>query len=241
MKKFSLKNTLGLLAAAAILTLSSAEAFAGNEDDGKPIHLTYALGSARVDIDFLSINDLNDQENLTLDNVKPAEFNLTRDMTVNGVHIKKGEYEVTLIKHSDGLALNFDAQNKHVDTKVIALSEKDGEFTNWLNYSLKATDASKVVGEINWKAKTYTFEMEVSLTNYIFSYLDKAVRENNVEWIDYYQAGIYAFKYNIDLKNSVKYAEKALKADKNQYTEELVALYQNALASKEKPKNIAFK
>jgi hypothetical protein len=63
------------------------------------------------------------------------------------------------------------------------------------------------------------------LSNTIFSYLEKEESENTSDWVDYYQAAIYAYKNNIDLEDSYKWAQKALKSDENEYTRNLNRMY----------------
>ena len=115
-----------------------------------------------------------------------------------------------------------------MDTQV-ALDERKGTYTEFINYSLQVIEDDKIAGEFNWKESTYTFSMEVSLSNALFSYLDKGERENTTEWIDYYQVAIYAYKNNIDIVESYELAQQALKQESNEYTQELNRMYLDAL------------
>lgn len=231
MKNLSKKMSTALLAFAMFFSIS---AMAGEKEKGtrkKANHviLAYDLDNAHIEIDYLLINDQNRGANLTVDNVKPAIFNLTRNMEVNGSHINSGLYEVSLIEKSNGLAFNFHNKNKKTNDVQVQLVENPGDFSEWLNYKLAVTEPDKISGEFNWKDKTYTFDMEISLSNYVFAYIEKARKENTAEWIDLYQAGIYAFVHDIDLEQSFKYAEKAYKKDQNEYTTKLKVMYLTAL------------
>ena len=87
----------------------------------------------------------------------------------------------------------------------------------------------KLAGEFNWKDNQYTFSMEIALSNTIFSYLEQEEDLNTSDWVDYYQAAIYAYKNNIDLDDSYEWAQKALKTDKNEHTIKLNSMYISAL------------
>jgi hypothetical protein len=228
MKNLSKKTTTALLAVAMLFSVS---VYAGDPDKKKNnnenhVILAYDLDKAHIEIDYLSINDLNAGENLTLDNVKPAVFDLSHNMEVNGTHISSGDYVVSLIKTEKGLGFNFhNINNRKAEDIQVELVEAPGEYSQFLNYSLEVTEPDKISGEFNWKDNTYTFDMEISLSNYVFSSIEKARSNNTAEWIDLYQAGIYAYANNIDLENSYIYAEKAYKKEQNEYTTELKAMY----------------
>lgn len=231
MKKFSKRMTTALLAIAMLFSFS---AMADGEKDGNKkkenhVILAYDLDKAHIEIDYLLINDQNAIENLTVDNVVPAVFDLSRNMNVNGTHISSGQYVVSLIEKSDGLAFNFHSKNKKTDDVQVQLIASPGTYSPWLNYSLEVTESDKISGEFNWKENTYSFEMQISMSNYVFAHIEKAKRERSAEWIDLYQAGIYAYVHEIDLSNSYDYAERAYKKDQNAYTTELMALYLTAL------------
>lgn len=219
-------NTLKKVTLMIIAILSSASITFASGQDEKQNSLSYNLEKGSIEISYVSIQDQNDSEMLTLSMVKPAHFNLSRNMNVNGTHIKKGEYEVSLIEYKDGLGFNFHALNnkKRSDVQVALIAEKDA-YSEWLGYSLEVVENDKIVGEFNWKENKYMFSMEIALSNTIFSYLEKEESENTSDWVDYYQAAIYAYKNNIDLEDSYKWAQKALKSDENEYTRNLNRMY----------------
>jgi hypothetical protein len=231
MKNLRKKASTALLVVAMLFSFS---VYAGNKDKAKKskenhVILAYDIDKAHIEIDYLSINDLNSDENLTLDNVKPAVFDLSHNMNVNGTHISNGEYVVSLIKFDDGLGFNFHNISRKTDDIQVALVASPGKYSKYLNYSLAVTEPDKISGEFNWKENTYSFDMEISLSNYVFSVIESARYNNTAEWIDLYQAGIYAYANNIDLENSYIYAEKAYKKEQNEYTTELKAMYLTAL------------
>jgi hypothetical protein len=231
MKNLEKKASTTLLIVAMFFSFS---VYAGDKDKGKKskenhVILAYDLDKAHVEIDYLSINDLNTEENLTLDNVKPAVFDLSHNMDVNGTHISGGEYVVSLIKLDDGLGFNFHNISRKTEDIQVALFASPGEYSNYLNYSLEVTEQDKISGEFNWKENTYSFDMEISISNYVFTEIEDARSNNTAEWIDFYQAGIYAYLHNIDLENSYIYAKKAYKKEQNEYTTELKAMYLTAL------------
>ncbi len=230
MKKFSKRMTTSLLALAMLFSFSAMAGEKG-ESNKKENHviLAYDLDKAHIEIDYLLINDQNSESNLTLENIDPAVFDLSRNMEVNGTHISSGKYEVSLIETSDGLAFNFHSKEKGRDDVQVELIASSGTYSQWLNYSLQVTEPDKISGEFNWKEYTYSFDMEISLSNYVFAHIEKAKRENTADWLDLYQAGIYAYTNNIDLSKSYNYAERAYKKDQNEYTSELMALYLIAL------------
>lgn len=223
-KKFRTLATLLV----AVLFASTNLLAGGNKDDNENT-LSYKLERASVDIKYITMQDPNTTERLTLNNIQPAHFEFSKNMNVNDVHIRSGEYEVSLIEFKDGLGFNFHAlDTKREDIKV-ALDTKKGKYNEWLNYTLHIVENDKIAGEFNWKESTYTFTMEVSISNNVFSYLQKEELENTTEWIDYYQAAIYAYKNNIDLNSSFSWAKKALSADQNEHTIKLNMLYLEAL------------
>ncbi|RLD26704.1 MAG: hypothetical protein DRI54_02350 [Bacteroidetes bacterium] len=231
MKNFSKRMSTALLALTMLLSFS---AMADGEKEGNKkkenhVILAYDLDEAHIEIDYLLINDQNSGSNLTIDNVEPAVFDLSRNMKVNGKHISSGQYVVSLIEKSDGLAFNFHNKNKKTDDVQVQLISSPGTYSPWLNYSLEVTESDKISGEFNWKENTYSFEMQISMSNYVFAHIEKAQRERSAEWIDLYQAGIYAYVNDIDLSNSYDYAEMAYKKDQNKYTAELMVLYLTAL------------
>jgi len=220
-------NTLKKVTLLIITILSSVSiTLASGQGDKKQNSLSYNLEKGSIEISYVSIQDQNDAEMLTLSSVKPALFNLSKNMNVNGTHIKKGEYEVSLIEYKNGLGFNFHALNnkKRNDVQVALITEKD-TYSEWLGYSLEVVEDDKIVGEFNWKENKYTFSMEIALSNTIFSYLEKEEKENTSDWEDYYQAAIYAYKNNIDIEDSYKWAQKALKSDENEYTRNLNRMY----------------
>lgn len=223
--------SISLLVFAMLFSFSAmaGEKEKGNKKKDNHVILAYDLDRAHIEIDYLLINDQNRETNLTVDNVEPAIFNLSRNMEVNGIHVSSGQYEVSLIEKSNGLAFNFHNQSRRSEDIQVQLIASPGNYSQWLNYSLEVTEPDKISGEFNWKENTYSFDMEISLSNYVFSYIEKAKKENTAEWIDLYQAGIYAFVHDIDLENSFKYAEKAYKKEQNVYTTELKAMYLTAL------------
>ena len=231
MKKFSKRMSTTLLALAMLFSFS---AMADGEKEGKKkkenhVILAYDLDKAHIEIDYLLINDQNSESDLTIDNVKPAIFELSRNMEVNGVHILSGQYVVSLIEKSDGLAFNFHNKSKKTVDVQVQLITSPGTYSEWLNYSLEVTDPDNISGEFNWKENTYSFDMKVSLSNYVFAHIEKAKKERSAEWIDLYQAGIYAYVRDIDLANSYNYAQRAYKKEQNEYTAELMTLYLSAL------------
>jgi len=231
MKNFSKRMSTALLALAVLLSFSAmaGEPEKGSKKKGNHVILAYDLDKAHIEIDYLLINDQNSESDLTIDNVKPAVFDLSRNMDVNGTHIARGQYVVSIIEKSDGLAFNFHNKSKKTDDVQVQLIASPGDYSPWLNYSLEVTEPDKISGEFNWKENTYSFEMEISMSNYVFAHVEKAKRENTAEWIDLYQAGAYAYVRDIDLSNSFNYAQKAYKKDQNEYTSELMALYLTAL------------
>ena len=231
MKKISKTIGTSLLAAALLfsLTAMAREKEKDKRKNENHVILAYDLNKAHIEIDYLLINDQNSGSNLTLDNIEPAIFNLTRNMDVNGTHITSGKYEVSLIEKGDGLAFNFHNKEKKTNDVQVQLVSISGTYSSWVNYSLEVTEPDIILGEFKWKENTYTFEMEISLSNYVFSYIEKAKKEHTAEWIDLYQAGIYAFVHDIDLENSYKYAEKAYKKEQNKYTTELKVMYLNSM------------
>ena len=231
MKKLSKRMSATLLVLAMSFSFSAMAGGGeeGNKKEENHVILAYDLDKAHIEIDYLLISDQNSESNLTIDNVEPAIFDLSRNMEVNGVHILSGQYVVSLIEKSDGLAFNFhNKRNKTVDVQV-QLIASPGTYSAWLNYSLEVTDSDKISGEFSWKENTYSFDMKVSLSNYVFAHIEKAKRERTADWIDLYQAGIYAYVKNIDLANSYNYAQRAYKKEQNEYTAELMTLYLSAL------------
>lgn len=220
-------NTLRKVTLIVIAVLVSASiTFASGQDEVKQNSLSYNLEKGSVEISYLSIQDPNESEMLTLSTIEPANFELSKNMNVNGTHIEKGEYEVSLIEYENGLGFNFHSldSRKRSDVQVALLAENDS-YSEWLGYSLKVVEDDKIVGEFNWKDNKYTFSMEIALSNTIFSYLEKEENENTSDWVDYYQAAIYAYKNNIDLEESYKWAQKALRSDENEYTTRLNRMY----------------
>jgi hypothetical protein len=213
-----------------VLLFASSNINASGNKKEKENKLSYSLEWASVDINYISMHDPNTTNQLTLKNIKPAEFIFSKNMSVNTIHVRKGSYEVSLIEYKSGLGFNFHStvNSKQKDIQV-ALNEKKGKYNEWLNYELEIVENDKIAGEFNWKGSNYAFSMEVSISNSIFSYLNKEEKENTTEWIDYYQAAIYSYKNNIDLENSYSWAEKALKTDQNEYTLKLNMLYLEAL------------
>jgi hypothetical protein len=220
-------NTLRKVTLIVIAILVSASiTFASGQDEVKQNSLSYNLEKGSVEISYLSIQDPNESEMLTLSTIEPAHFELSKNMNVNGTHIEKGEYEVSLIEFENGLGFNFHSldSRKRSDVQVALLAENDS-YSEWLGYSLEVVEDDKIVGEFNWKDNKYTFSMEIALSNTIFSYLEKEENENTSDWVDYYQAAIYAYKNNIDLEESYKWAQKALRSDENEYTTRLNRMY----------------
>jgi hypothetical protein len=189
--------------------------------------ISYSLDQGTVSISYLNIHNTNDQENdLSPDNVEPAIFELSRNMKVNGSHINKGDYEVSLIETANGLGFNFHSLDKRKQADIqVALTSEPGEYAEFLNYSLQVIENDKIAGQINWKENKYTFSMEIALSNAIFTSLERKENEKNYDWMDYYQAAIYAYKNKIDLEKSYEWAEKAMKLNQNQYTVNLSILY----------------
>jgi len=212
----------------AVLFTGSSLLAGGNKDE-KENTLSYNLDRGSVDISYISMQDPNTADQLTLKNIQAATFEFTRNMNVNNVHIERGDYEVSLIEFENGLGFNFHSLNTKREDVQVALEEKKGKYNEWLNYTFQVVEDDKIAGEFNWKDSKYAFSIEVSISNTIFSYLEKEERENTVEWIDYYQAAIYAFKNDIDLDESFSMAKKALHADQNEHTLELNMLYLEAL------------
>lgn len=231
MRKIIRNSKLSLLAIALMISFS---AFAGgdeNEANKKENHviLAYDLDNAHVEIDYLSVRDFNTDQNLTLKNVKPAKFDLSRNMEVNGTHVTSGHYVVSLIETTKGLAFNFHNQDNKQNDIQVELIASQGTYSEWLKYSLEVTEPDKIEGNFNWKENSYSFELEVSLSNYIFAELAKVESAAQATWLDFYQAGIYSYSRNIDIQNSFKYAKKAYKKEQNGYTTKLMALYLTAL------------
>lgn len=210
--------------------LSASITFATGPNEAKQNSLSYNLAKGSVNISYLSIQDLNNDQMLTLSTVKPALFDLSKNMNVNGTHIMEGKYEVSLIEYKDGLGFNFHSleDRKRGDVQVALITENDS-YSEWLGYSLEVVEDDKIVGEFNWKEHKYKFSMEIALSNTIFSYLEKEELENTDDWVDYYQAAIYAYKNNIDLESSYEWAQKALRSESNEYTLNLNAMYLEAL------------
>lgn len=217
------KNTLATFIFSMSLLFVSAE---GNKDSNTNT-LSYDLGNAEVSIEYLNESISDNKESIA--ELNPAIINLSKNMTVNGDHLNKGEYKVVLKESQSGLTLSFQSTANDDEALTVQLDSKMGEHSDFINYSLWIIENDKLQGEINYDGKDYTFTMEVSLSNKIFSYLEREELENSSDWLDYYQAGIYAYKNNIDLDKSYKYAEKALQAGQNEYTIELSLLYLEAL------------
>lgn len=211
----------------AILFTSTKLLAGGNKNNENT--LSYNLGKASVDIKYISMQDPNTSDQLTLRNIQAAHFEFSKNMNVNDVHIGRGEYEVSLIEFEGGLGFNFHVLDVRKEDIQVALDEKKGQYNEWLNYTLQVVEDDKIAGEFNWKENTYTFSMEVSISNKVFSYLEREEQENTSEWIDYYQAAIYAYKNDIDLDHSFTWAKKALEANQNEHTLELNMLYLEAL------------
>ena len=229
MRTLKSKTTRTLATLLIAILFSSTSLFAGGNKETKENTLSYELNKGSVDIKYISMQDPNSSDRLTLKNIQAAQFSFTRNMNVNNVHIASGEYEVSLIEFEDGLGFNFHALDNKKEDVQIALDERQGVYSEWLNYDLQVVEDDKIAGKFNWKESTYTFTMEVSISNSVFTYLQKEELENTVEWIDYYQAAIYAYKNNIDLDRSFSWAKKALHADQNEHTIELNMLYLEAL------------
>jgi hypothetical protein len=230
MKKLSKRMSTSLLALAMLLSFSAmAEGEEGSEKKENHVILAYDLDRAHIEIDYLLINDQNFESNLTIDNVKPATFDLSQNMEVNGVHILSGQYAVSLIENSDGLAFNFDNNSKKFEDIQVQLISSPGTYSAYLNYSLEVTEQDKISGKFNWKENTYSFDMEISLSNYVFAHIKKAKLEHSATWLDFYQAGMYAYVNDINLSESFDYAEKDYKKEQNEYTTEHMALYLKAL------------
>lgn len=212
------------------ILISASFTFSNGQEAANENNISYNLDRGSVDINYISLQDPNKSDMLTLDNVQPAHFVFTKNMNVNGTHINDGEYEVSLIEFKDGLGFNFHSldDKKRVDTQV-ALNRQKGKYSEWLNYSLRVVEDDKLAGEFNWKENKYTFSMEIALSNTIFSYLEKEEVDKTADWIDYYQAAIYAYKNDIDLTDSYVWAQKALKSDQNQHTINLNRMYVEAL------------
>lgn len=227
-RKFNKLRNAALIVASILLSASIT--LSSGQGSDKQNSISYNLDKGSVEISYLSIQDPNNSEMLTLDNVQAAYFDLSRNMTVNGTHINKGEYEVSLISYKNGLGFNFHSldDKKRPDTQVALDAEKSG-YSEFLDYSLRVIEADKIAGEFNWKESKYKFSMEIALSNTIFSYLEKEENENTSDWVDYYQAAIYAYKNDIDLETSYKWAQKALKSEENQYTMNLNTMYLEAL------------
>lgn len=227
-RKFNKLRNAALIVASILLSASIT--LSSGQGSDKQNSISYNLDKGSVEISYLSIQDPNNSEMLTLDNVQAAYFDLSRNMTVNGTHINKGEYEVSLISYKNGLGFNFHSldDKKRPDTQV-ALDAEKSTYSEFLDYSLRVIEADKIAGEFNWKESKYKFSMEIALSNTIFSYLEKEENENTSDWVDYYQAAIYAYKNDIDLETSYKWAQKALKSEENQYTMNLNTMYLEAL------------
>lgn len=189
--------------------------------------ISYNLEKGKVSISYLSIHNPNDQEDhLKLENVQAAYFDLSRNMKVNGTHINKGNYEVSLIELNDGLGFNFHSLDykKQADIQVALIGESS-DYNEFLNYSLKMIENDKIEGQINWKENKYTFSMEIALSNSIFYSLENKENEKTCCWMDYYQVALYAYKNQIDLEKSYEWAQKAMKLDQNEYTLSLNKMY----------------
>ena len=229
MKTLTSKTTRTLATVLMAFLFTSATLLAGGHKDSQENSLSINLTKGSVDIKYISSQDLSKTDRLSLKNVQAALFIFTRNMSVNDVHINRGEYEVSLIEFKDGLGFNFHSLKSKQEDIQVALNEKNGKYSEFLNYNLHVIEDDKIAGEFNWKESTYTFTMEVSLSNTIFSYLQKEEEEKTVEWIDYYQASIYSLKNDIDIANSYSWARKALTADQNEHTIKLNILYLEAL------------
>jgi hypothetical protein len=230
MKKLSKRMNTSLLALAMLLSFSAlAEGEERSDKKENHVILAYDLDRAHIEIDYLLIKDQNFESNLTIDNVKPAIFDLSQNMEVNGVHILSGQYVVNLIENSEGLAFNFYNKSKKIEDVQVQLISSPGTYSPYLNYSLEVTGQDKISGEFNWKENIYSFDMEISLSNYVFAHIKKAKLEHTANWLDFYQAGLYAFVNDINLSDSYNYAERAYKKEQNEYTAELMALYLTAL------------
>lgn len=231
MKKLS-KRMSKLLLAVAIFFSYSAIAGGGDEESKKKenhVILAYDLDKAHIEIDYLLINDQNIESNLTVDNIKPAIFDLSQNMEVNGVHVLSGQYVVSLKENSEGIAFNFHNKNKKTKDVMVQLNSSPGSYSAYLNYSLEVIEHNKITGKFNWKENIYSFNMKISLSNSVFAHIEKANLEHNADWLDLYQAGIYAYINDIALSDSFKYAQKAYKKEQNGYTTELMVLYLTAL------------
>lgn len=231
MRKSIKKSKISLLAIALIMSFPAIAEENENEVNKKENHviLAYDLDNAHVEIDYLSVRDFNTDQNLTLEYVKPAKFDLSRNMEVNGIHILSGQYVVSIIETTEGLAFNFHSKdNKQKDIQVELIASQ-GTYSEWLKYSLEVTEPDKIEGNFNWKENSYSFELEVSFSNYIFADLAKAESVSQATWLDFYQVGIYSYSRNIDIPKSFRYAKKAYKKEQNEYTSKLMALYLTAL------------
>ena len=215
-------------------------AIASGQGEMKKNTISYELSKGSVDIEYVSIQDQSETIMLTLETVEPANFVFSKNMNVNGTHLNKGEYEVSLIELEDGLGFNFHSldDKKRSDVQV-TLEGKKSSYSEWLDYSIRVIENDKLAGEFNWKNKQYTFSMEIALSNTIFSYLEKEEEENTSDWVDYYQAAIYAYKNNIDLNDSYQWAQKALKTDNNEHTQKLNSMYINALSQENEAQQLS--
>lgn len=196
---------------------------AGGNIEAKSNLLSYDLGKAKVNIEF------DNQSADVSTKIQAAIFSFNKNMTINGTHINKGVYDVTLRESQLGTTLIFYSNAKKEENVSLLLESIDAADSDYMNYSLEQIEEDKLKVEIAYKGVKYAFTMELALSNIIFSHLNKEEYENTSDWLDYYQAGIYAYKNNIDLEKSFKYAERALKEGQNEYTIELSLLYLEAL------------
>jgi hypothetical protein len=221
----TLKN-ITLITASMLLILTSS--LASDKEAMSNNSISYHLANGSVEIQYQSIQ--GPSEVLDLEILRPAIFDFSKNMTVNGKHINKGQYEVRPLNVEDGVVFNFHPVNDKTlaDTQV-KLVAGEGQFSEWLNYSLAPVEDDKLLGEFNWKEAHYIFSMEIALSNTLFSYLEKEEEDHSSDWLDYYQVAIYSYKNNINLNSSYKWAQKALKKEQNEYTMDLNRKYIEAL------------
>ncbi len=222
-KSKNLKITIALL---ATIMLSMNFAFAIEKEEDSKNLISNNLANGNVTVSYASILDEAKTETGQTGSYDLAHFEFSKNMKLNGKHLNEGEYEVRLIDYHAGLALNFHSlSDKSSDDIQVMLDKSTGTNSELFSYTMIPIDYNKLLGEINWKGSHYSFSMEIALSNIIFSYLEREELENDADWLDYYQAAIYSYKYQIDLEDSYKWAKKALKLNENEYTMSLNKMY----------------